>query len=102
MRGDRLKQLRDAMGLSQSDLAEQLDISEPQIWRYEHGDSKPRGDVVVKFATFFGVSSDYLLGLNDDPGIHIEGDLSPKERQVISALRHGNKFEAIKVITEDG
>lgn len=101
MRGDRLKLLREGVGLTQEELAETLDISEPQIWRYEHGDSKPRGDVVIKFATFFGVSSDYLLGLSDDPGIYIDGDLSPKERQAIAAWRNGKKFEAIKVITGD-
>jgi len=101
MRGDRLKALREARRLTQDDLAQALDISEPQIWRYENGESKPRGDVVIKFATFFGVSADYLLGLSDNPGINLDGDLSPKERAAIAAWRRGERFEAVKVIVED-
>lgn len=98
MRGDRLKILREGRGLTQSDLADELEISEPQIWRYENGESKPRGDVVIKLATFFGVSSDYLLGLTDDPGMHIQGDLSLTERAAISAWRRGQPLEAVKII----
>ncbi len=98
MRGDRLKVLRESRDLTQSELAEELDISEPQIWRYENGESKPRGDVVIKFATFFGVSSDYLFGLTDDPGVHVEGDLSTIERAAIAAWRRGQPLEAVKII----
>lgn len=101
MRGDRLKLLRENKGLTQEELAETLEISEPQIWRYENGESKPRGDVVIKFATFFGVSADYLLGLTDDVRVHIDGDLSPAERAAISAWRRGERLEAVKVIIDD-
>lgn len=98
MRGDRLKALRESLGLTQGELAEELDISEPQIWRYENGESKPRGDVVIKFATLFGVSSDYLLGLTDNPGVHMDEELSPKERAAIVAWRRGQPLEAVKII----
>ncbi|HSS99933.1 MAG TPA: helix-turn-helix transcriptional regulator [Terriglobales bacterium] len=96
MRGDRLKALRESRDLTQSELAIELEISEPQIWRYENGESKPRGDVVVKLATFFGVSADYLFGLTDDPGMHVEGDLSQDERAAHSCLETRTTFRGDK------
>ena len=101
MRSDRLKQLRENEGLSQEELAEQLGISEPQIWRYEKGESSPRADVLTKLATFFTVSADYLLGISDNPAVSLSGDLNHKESAVIAAWRHGEKLEAVKVILED-
>lgn len=101
MRSDRLKRLRENEKLSQEELADQLGVSEPQIWRYEKGESSPRADVLTKLATFFNVSADYLLGLSDNPAVSLSGDLNEKETAVIAAWRHGEKLEAVKVILED-
>lgn len=101
MRGDRLKALRETEGLSQEDLADQLGISEPQIWRYEKGESAPRADVLTKIATFFDVSADYILGLSDTPGVYLTGELNSKERAVISAWRHGERLKAMRMIAND-
>lgn len=101
MRGDRLKELREEAHLTQEELSLQLSISEPQIWRYENGESSPKADVLVRLSAFFNVSVDYLLGVSDDPSIHVGGDLSTKESAVIAAWRRGERFEAIKVIAGD-
>lgn len=101
MRGDRLKQLRENVRLSQEELADQIGISEPQIWRYEKGESSPRADILTKLSSYFGVSADYILGISDNPVISLSGELSPKETAVISAWRHGDRSTAIKVIAND-
>lgn len=101
MRGDRLKQLRESEGLSQEELAIQLGISEPQIWRYEKGESSPRADILTRLANFFGVSADYMLGISDNPVVSLLGDLTAKETAVIDAWRHGERAKAIKVIAND-
>jgi transcriptional regulator with XRE-family HTH domain len=101
MRGDRLRDLREAAHLTQEELAQQLEISEPQVWRYEKGDSAPRADVLLKLASYFNVSSDYLLGRSSDPGMYVAGELSVKERAVISAWRRGERLEAMRVIAND-
>lgn len=101
MRGDRLRLLRDNRSLTQKDLADRLHISESQIFRYEKDEIEPRADVVVKLAAYFNVSTDYLLGVSDEPGIYIRSDLNPKEAAVIAAWRRGEKYEAIKEIVED-
>lgn len=98
MHTDRLRTLREAHSLTQEELAIYLGISEPQVWRYEKGENQPRADILVKLSGYFNVSVDYLLGISDDPRIHIDGDLSQEEHAVISALRHGEAMEAIKII----
>lgn len=99
MRGDRIRELREKAGLSQEELAQKLAIGESQVWRYEHDESEPRANVVAKLAEFFNVSSDYLLGLSDHPGVYLGSDFSAKELAIISAVRRGEKLKAIEIIT---
>lgn len=101
MRGDRLKDLREEMHVTQEDLAGRLGISEIQVYRYEKGTAEPRADVVVKFAEFFNVSTDYLLGVSDESGSYLNEKLKPKEARAISAWRRGARIEAIRMIADD-
>ena len=65
--GERLKKLRHSKGITQKELAEQLQIGRSSIAEYEAGKKTPTGPVVAKIAKYFSVSTDYLLGLTDDP-----------------------------------
>lgn len=97
MRGDRLRRLREREDLSQTQLAEMVDIGEAQILRYEKEIIIPRSDVVIKLARFFNVSTDYLLGHSDSPDPYVS-ELSEQEVFIIEALRRGQPYEAIKAI----
>lgn len=59
---ERLKELRLERGLTQEQLAEQMDIPASSIRRLEVSDSIPRRDRLLSFSTFFGESIDYLMG----------------------------------------
>ena len=62
-----LQRFRTAKGLKKSQLAAQVGIS-PQLYQYyEAGTSVPSAAVIKKIAQTFEVSSDYLLGLADEP-----------------------------------
>jgi len=101
MLGERLRALRESAGLSQEQLALDIESSEPQIWRYEKGKSKPGADVVKKLARYFHVSADYLLGVTNDPSENLNYELRPNEAAVIDAWRRGEKYQAIKTIMDD-
>lgn len=60
--GEKIKKLRKAAGCSQQRLADALDISIKSVQRYEKGDN-PDHIALAKLAEYFGVSSDYLLGI---------------------------------------
>lgn len=64
---NRLKELREKIGLNQKECAEKLNISRGSISFYENGERLPDIEKIYNMATFFNVSSDYLLGLADEP-----------------------------------
>lgn len=55
-------QLRKAMGLSQEQLAEQLEVSRQSISKWETGQSVPELEKLMALSRIFGVSTDALLG----------------------------------------
>src|SRR6185436_11356133 len=96
-RRDRFKALRIEQGLTHEEIAERLDVGISSINRWENGKTAPKGEVVSQIATVLNVSTDYLLGLTDDPtGQLTMDDLSPMERKLIVAVRQGLIREAVK------
>ena len=63
--GERLKQLRQEKGLNQRDLAKALNCTQPAIVKWENNIQTPNVEVAVTVAKYFGVTTDYLLGLED-------------------------------------
>jgi transcriptional regulator with XRE-family HTH domain len=63
---ERLVELRKSYGLPQMSLAKAFGISQNAINRYEHGTSVPH-EALKKYADYFDVSADYLLGRTDKP-----------------------------------
>ena len=62
---DRLLELRKSKNLTQQRLAVELGVDQASISSYESGKYFPTVEVLVKIASYFGVSTDYLLGLSD-------------------------------------
>lgn len=59
---ERLKALRLEAKLTQKQIAEKLEVNQPQYARWENGGRTPSKETLQKFADFFDVSVDYLLG----------------------------------------
>jgi|GEM_PF-2515594 len=64
--GDKLPILRKRCGLSQEDLANELDVSRQSVYKWETGESQPDIAKIQKMAKILGVSFDYLLDENID------------------------------------
>lgn len=71
---DRLRKLREEMGLYQKDLADKLHITRATIASYETGKSSPSLDVVIKYADFFNCTTDYILCRTDERDLKITED----------------------------
>lgn len=97
IRGDRLSELRKSRNLTQKDLAEHLKLGEKEIWRYENVPSNPTGLTLTKLAKYFGVTTDYLLGLDDSPSRYGH-ELTDKESAVLSAMRDDDLKTALKAM----
>lgn len=103
MRGDRLREIRENLGMSQESLGDILGSNQKQIWRWENGKTVPNGDDIVRLATALNITTDYLLGVSDDPtpaNLSVV-KLSAKERQVISYWRQSDRATAARIILND-
>ena len=65
--GHRMKQRREHLGIKIRELAAAIGVGETEIRRYESGAVSPRGDKIVAITLALRTSSDYLLGLTDEP-----------------------------------
>lgn len=61
---DRLRQLRKECKITQELLGYELGISQQNISRYENDIRTLPVDMLIKFTTYYKVSSDYLLGIS--------------------------------------
>ena len=53
--------------INQKILASEIGITEATLSRNLNGIHEPKGEVILKIANYFNVSSDYLLGKTDEP-----------------------------------
>ena len=65
---ERLRELIDRDGITQSTLAAALGIQRQTVSNYANGQSSPDAETVVKIADYFHVTSDSLLGRISDEG----------------------------------
>ena len=64
--GKRLKELREERGLTQKQVAESLNLHSVTYLHYEKDQREPPLSILADMATYFEVSTDYLLGLTDE------------------------------------
>ena len=71
-----LKSIRSQRRLKQTDIAELLQTTQQQIAKYESTNPKYFQEIpvrhIITLARYYGVSTDYLLGLTNDPAPHYE------------------------------
>ena len=63
---DRLKDLRNLHQLTQKDLATKLNCSSSKIGMWETGKREPTNDDLILLSNLFEVSTDYLLGIDNN------------------------------------
>jgi len=105
--GERLRDLREARSLTQSELGRQAGLTAAAVWQIERDKRGPNAATLQKLAGALGVSLDALMGRESDEEL-LKGDsgarvllrgyqeLMPEDRdavrKVVEALR--NKKEA--------
>lgn len=71
---ERLKAARELRQWSQGELARQADMPPSSIAHFESGSRKPSFDTLRRLANALEVTTDYLLGRVNDPGLAEAGD----------------------------
>ena len=95
--GERIKTLRKEAKLDQDELGAKIDVSGAAVGGYERGIRKPSIDTLRKLCHVFNVSSDYLLGMSNDPNISAYGDQKPVELEKILYEQKQLLFEGVQL-----
>lgn len=66
MFGDKLKELRKKNNISQEKLGEYLNVTSTAIYSWEINRTQPSIENIIRIADFFNVTTDYLLGFNQE------------------------------------
>lgn len=89
-----MKYLRNTTQYTQRQLADYLGLSANTVCEWEKGRSEPSIATIIKLATVFDVSADYLLGLEDDFGARTATAAAPmgdsmtaEERELLRYFR---------------
>lgn len=101
---DRLASLLKAKKTDWAKVSKELDIGKNQQKYWETHDSTPDGKTLIKLAQYFGVTSDYLLGIDgfeiDEIKLPDEFELSEEEKLLLTTFRTVDmegKFRIIQV-----
>lgn len=73
MLGDQIRKLRINKGLSQIDLAKCLNVTKQSVSNWENENIMPSIDMLVKIASYFSVTTDFLLGLTEQHNLNTSG-----------------------------
>lgn len=71
--GATLKRLRLEAGYTQQQLADKLRVTKSVVSYYELQERYPSPEILIKLASIFHVSTDYLLGLDKEETVSLAG-----------------------------
>lgn len=91
-----LKKIREASKISQQKLADNIGVSRSTIAMWETGGSQPDNDNLKRMASYFNVSVDYLLGINEENKATKNSIKTP----VLGYVAAGIPIEAIEDIVD--
>lgn len=71
--GENLKKLRIGQNLTQAELGSKVGLSKAVVSKYENGLGYPTFETLIRIASYFGVTTDYLLGVAKEKTINLSG-----------------------------
>ena len=85
MFSETLKKLRLSHNLNQVQLAQKLNVSKQAISNWENNNIQTSIDILIKIADIFSVSTDYLLGRDQQTSLDVSG-LTPTQQAHIQQI----------------
>lgn len=88
---NRIRELREDRDLRQIDVAEETGIDQRTLSNYETGKTNPDSYAIIQLAKFYGVSTDYLLGITDI-NIHDMQDVATELKKISARLENLQRY----------
>ena len=86
MLSEKLYKLRKNSGLSQEQLAEQLNVSRQAISKWESGTAVPESEKLITISNYFGVSVDYLLKDDEEDKAKVTDSTIEEKPKMIAGI----------------
>lgn len=100
--GKKIKQMRALRRLSQTDVAQKLNLSFQQIQKYEIGSNRVAASRLYELSKIFGVPTSYFFeGLPEDDAANSNKDLSFQILDAVSAIKDDGVKSRIVTFIED-
>lgn len=93
MLGERIYELRKSRGISQVEFGKALGISKQCVSNWENDNIQPSVEMLIKISSFFSVSTDYLLELDNRKYLEVSGLTTAQMthiQQIINDIRQKN------------
>lgn len=89
--GTNIRQIREMRGMTAKNVANTLGISQTRISNWEVGKNEPKSEHLVALARIYGVSTDFLLGVE-------QSVLPPEAIELNQAIKNMNQEERRKLL----
>lgn len=100
-RADRMRARREQLGLTQIELGARMKRNQSRITAIETQRNEPQLATIIRIAEALECSTDYLLGLVDDPQQRVTlYDLEDEARQLVESWRAGDVVKTIQKLIE--
>ena len=89
---EQIQKLRMARKMSQVELGKRLGVTKGCVCNWENDNTQPSIEMLVRLASLFSVSTDYLLGLDSGDAVYIDATGLPADtvahvQQLVDDLR---------------
>lgn len=100
--GKKIKQMRALRRLSQTDVAQKLNLSFQQIQKYEIGSNRVAASRLYELSQIFGVPTSYFFeGLHDTESANENRDMNMQILTAVSSIKDDNLKNRIVTFIED-
>lgn len=99
---ERLKTVRESMGITMAEASRRLNLSKIGYCRYEYGERVPSAQTLEIIAQCFHTSVDYLVGLSDNPEptqIVIDKEKNPELFALVELCQHNDSSQINRLIS---
>lgn len=86
MLSEKLYKLRKNSGLSQEQLAEQMNVSRQAISKWESGTAVPESEKLITISNYFGVSVDFLLKDDEEDKAKATDSIIEEKSKMIAGI----------------
>lgn len=91
----RLTKIREEHGYKRTELAEALEMPYRTVTNYETGEREPGHSYIIKIAKLFNVTTDYILGLENETSSPEQEE--PERSELVSKDELVNFFKSVGI-----